>query len=140
MVEARSDWNHYRSFLSVLRNGSLSAAARALKLTQPTIGRHIANLESSLGNVLFLRSRHGLTPTQAALSLLPHAETMAAAADAAMRAASGAPNEPSGTVRLTASEIVGVEVLPPILTAFRASHPTIAIELSLSNLNQDLTR
>ena len=140
MAIAPPDWNHYRSFLSVLRHSSLSAAARALRLTQPTIGRHIAELEASLGNVLFLRSRHGLTPTPAAMALLPHAETMAAAADAAMRATSGAPSEPSGTVRLTASEIVGVEVLPPILTTFRASHPTIAIELSLSNLNQDLTR
>ncbi len=140
MAKAGANWDLYRSFLGVSRHGSLSAAARALGVTQPTLGRHIAELEASLGTVLFVRSQHGLTPTQAALSLLPHAEAMAVAANAAVRASSGAADEPRGTVRLTASEIIGVEVLPPILTAFRGAYPRIDIELSLSNLNQDLLR
>lgn len=133
-------WDLHRSFLSVLREGSLSAAARALDLTQPTLGRHIAELERVLGVPLFVRSQSGLAPTEAALALRPHAEAMAAAAAAMVRAASGAVDEPHGSIRLTASEIIGVEVLPPILSQFREAHPKIVIELALSNTNQDLSR
>ena len=133
-------WDLHRSFLSVLRWGSLSAAARELELTQPTLGRHIAELERALGVPLFVRSQSGLAPTEAALALRPHAEAMAAAAAALVRAASGEADEPQGSIRLTASEIIGVEVLPPILAAFREAHPKIVIELALSNINQDLSR
>jgi len=133
-------WDLYRSFLAVLHHGSLSAAARALDLTQPTLGRHIAELETALGQPLFVRSQAGLAPTRAALDLQPHAEAMAASAAALVRTASGARDEPEGTIRLTTSEIMGVEVLPPILTAFREAHPKIVIELVLSNPNQDLLR
>src|ERR1700761_5249246 len=133
-------WDLHRSFLGVLRFGSLSAAARALGLTQPTLGRHIGALEEALGVTLFARSRHGLSPSRAALALRPHAEAMEAAAAAMARAASGESDDPGGTVRLTASNLVGAEVLPAILTAFREAHPKIAIELVLSNRNQDLSR
>ena len=133
-------WDLYRSFLGVLREGSLSAAARALGLTQPTLGRHIDALEDSLGAKLFARSQHGLTPTPAARELAAHAEAMEASAEAFRRAASGEAAEMGGTVRLTASNLIGAEVLPPILTAFRQDHPNIAIELALSNRNQDLSR
>lgn len=140
MADAPPGWDLYRSFLAVMRDGSLSAAARTLELTQPTLGRHIAELEALLRAPLFVRSQAGLTPTQVALQLRPHAEAMAAAAAALERAASGHVDEPEGSVRLTASEFMGVEVLPPILAAFREAHPKIVIELSLSNLNQDLSR
>jgi DNA-binding transcriptional LysR family regulator len=133
-------WDHYRSFLAVVRRGSLSAAARDLDLTQPTLGRHIAALEKAIGAKLFTRSQTGLKPTQTALELVPHAEAMAASAEALQRTASGEADTARGTVRVTASEIVGVEILPPILAAFRDKHPEITIELSLSNLNQDLLR
>src|SRR6516162_9919119 len=105
-------WELYRSFLAVMREGSLSAAARRLVLTQPTLGRHIAALEHALGLALFTRSPGGLAPTAAALDLLPHAEAMEASAAALRRVASGAATEEGGTVRITASEIVGAEVLP----------------------------
>lgn len=134
------DWNLYRSFLAVLRRGSLSAAARDLSLTQPTLSRHIGELETALGGQLFLRSQAGLLPTEAALKLTSFAESMESAAGALVRAASGAREEAEGVVRLTASEIVGVEVLPPILAAFREAHPKIIIELALSNSNQNLLR
>jgi len=133
-------WDHYRSFLAVVRRGSLSAAARDLDLTQPTLGRHIAALETAIGAKLFTRSQTGLKPTQTALELVPYAEAMAASAEALQRAASGEADTARGTVRVTASEIVGVEILPPMLAGFREKHPHIAIELSLSNLNQDLLR
>jgi DNA-binding transcriptional LysR family regulator len=137
---AITGWDHYRSFLAVARRGSLSAAARELELTQPTLGRHIAALEGSLGTDLFTRSQAGLQPTRAALELMPHAEAMAASAEALQRAASGEAQDARGAVRLTASEVIGVEVLPPMLAGFRQSHPHIDIELALSNLNQDMLR
>jgi len=133
-------WDLYRSFLGVLREGSLSAAARALSLTQPTVGRHIAELEEALGGVIFTRSQSGLVPTQSALNLVPHAQAMAASADALVRAASGEPDEPKGSVRVTASEFVGTLVLPAMLASFREAHPKIAVEIALSNRNQDLLR
>lgn len=133
-------WEMYRSFLAVIREGSLSGAARALGLTQPTIGRHVDALEAALSVSLFTRSQTGLSPTEGALGIVPHAEAMASAAAALERAASGEAEEDRGTVRLTASEIVGTEVLPPILTRFREAHDRIDLELVISNRNQDLLR
>ena len=130
MATAPPGWDLYRSFLAVLRLGSLSAAARTLGLTQPTLGRHIAELESALGQPLFVRSQTGLSPTEAAQSLAPSAEAMEAAAAAFLRTASGGLDDAKGIVRVTASEFVGVEVLPPILTAFRETHLAIDIELA----------
>jgi DNA-binding transcriptional LysR family regulator len=141
MIRHEPAWELYRSFLATMRERSLSGAARALGLTQPTLGRHIDELEQALGGVaLFTRSQLGLVPTDAALDLVPHAEAMAASAAALARAASGAAGAARGTVRLTASEIVGAEVLPPILTEFRERHPGIAVELALSNATEDLLR
>jgi DNA-binding transcriptional LysR family regulator len=111
-----------------------------LGLTQPTLGRHISALEDMLSVKLFARSRLGLAPTQAARNLVSHAEAMEAAAESFLRAASGEESEPRGTVRLTASNIIGAEVLPAILREFRERYPAIAIELVLSNRNQDLLR
>jgi DNA-binding transcriptional LysR family regulator len=136
----QAGWELYRSFLAVHREGSLSGAARALALTQPTIGRHLDTLEQALGTALFVRSRHGLAPTETAEALLPYAETMASAADALVRAASGRKAEARGTVRITASEVVGAEVLPPILAELRAAHPGLVVELVLSNRTEDLLR
>lgn len=135
-----ADWDLYRSFLAVLRAGSLSGAARQTASTQPTIGRHIDALERRLGAPLFTRSRAGLTPTTAAIALQPHAEAMEAAAAALERAAAGARDEESGVVRITASEIMGAEVLPPMLAAVSLAHPRIAIELVLDNRLADLMR
>jgi DNA-binding transcriptional LysR family regulator len=138
MVRPALDWTQIRSFLAVAQTKSLSAAARELDLTQPTLGRHIDALERALGAKLFTRSVHGLTATEAALDLVPHAQTMAATAAALERTASGEAAEERGTVRVTASEIVGAEVLPAILGAFRAAHPSIALELVLSNRTENL--
>ena len=138
MKQIEPGWEHYRTLLAVIREGSLSAAARQLGLTQPTIGRHIDALEDALGLALFTRSQGGLTPTEGALALVPHAEAMANAAEALRRVASGEAEEDRGTVRITASEMVGTEVLPAILARFREKHPRIAIELMLSNRSEDL--
>lgn len=134
------DWNLYRSLLAVLRTGSLSAGARALGLTQPTIARHIETLERSVGLELFVRSQRGLSPTEAAMELKPYAEQLASTASAMLRAASGQGGAVKGRVRISASEIVGTEVLPPILTAVRERHPQLEIELVLSNSVENLLR
>jgi len=134
------DWQWYRSFLAVLDQGSLSAAARALGLTQPTLGRHIDALESALQLKLFTRSFDGFAPTDAAQALKPYAIGLADTASALLRTASGQREGVRGTVRITASEVVSVEVLPPILTALRQDHPELVIELVLSNQMDDLLR
>jgi DNA-binding transcriptional LysR family regulator len=134
------DWGLYCSFLAVLETGSLSAAARMLDLTQPTLARHVDTLEATLGCQLFLRSPHGLAATDAAEALRPHAVTMAATAAALRRTASGIGATPRGVVRITASDVVGIEVLPPILAGLRACHPGIAVELALTDAVEDLLR
>ena len=133
-------WELYRSFLALARHRSLSGAARALGLTQPTLGRHLDQLEAALATPLFVRSPQGLVPTETALSLVPIAEAMASAAEARGRAASARSDEISGAVRITASEVIGAEVLPPILAEFADRHPKIAFELNLSNRTEDLLR
>src|SRR5690606_26315521 len=122
------DWDHYRTFLAILREGSQSAAARALGLTQPTVGRHLDALELAAGKPLFLRSHQGLLPTETALSMRSYAETMAASAAALARAASGDGDSPEGTVRISASEVIGLEVLPPILAELQERYPRLVIE------------
>jgi DNA-binding transcriptional LysR family regulator len=138
MAYAEPDWTLWRSFRAVLRSGSLSAAARGLGLTQPTVGRHVAELESRLGVTLFTRAPDGLRPTPTAIGLGPEADAMAATAASLLRRASGEAEADEGTVRVTASEMVGAEVLPGLLGAIRDAHPGIVVELVLSNLTEDL--
>lgn len=133
-------WELYRSFLSVLKEGSLSGAARALGITQPTVGRHIAALEQALGVALFTRSQVGLNPTEAALGLRTYAETMESTAASLERAATAHGEGVRGAVRVSASEVIGVEVLPPIIGQLRRDHPELKVELVLSNRVQDLLR
>jgi DNA-binding transcriptional LysR family regulator len=137
---ADPSWDLYRTFLAVLREGSLSAAARSLGLTQPTVGRHVDALERLVGFPLFTRSRHGLTPTGTALELRPHLDTLATTAASLLRAAASGGSTMRGTVRVTASEVIGVEVLPPIFAALRRRHPELVLELVLSNDLADLLR
>ena len=138
MAHADISWDLWRSFLTVLSEGNLSRAARGLRLAQPTLGRHIAELERSLGLSLFTRSPRGLVPTDAAFELRPQAQAMAAAAQALVRAASGSATETRGVVRITAPEIIGAEILPAILTRFREKYPAVTIELALTNVTENL--
>jgi len=140
MKRTEPGWELFRTFLAVLQEGSLSGAARALDLTQPTVARHIEALEQALGIELFVRSQRGLAPTEVGFDLQPYVEALAASAAAMLRAASGQRGSVSGTVRVTASEIIGAEVLPPVLTALRDQHPAIEIELGLTNAVENLLR
>jgi DNA-binding transcriptional LysR family regulator len=140
MANLEPGWELYRSFLAVMREGSLSGAARALGMTQPSLGRHMRELESALGAALFARSPQGLLPTELARELVPHAQAMASASAALQRTASAGRGEVSGTVRLTASDVIATEVLPSMLADFRERHPGIVIELAPSNQAADLLR
>jgi DNA-binding transcriptional LysR family regulator len=131
-------WEFYRSFLGVLEEGSLSGAARAMGIAQPTVGRHIAGLEKALGLVLFTRSHAGLLPTEAAAALRAQAEEMASIAAALERTAASQGEGVRGVVRITASEVIGVEVLPPIVAGLRERYPELKVELMLTNRVQDL--
>jgi DNA-binding transcriptional LysR family regulator len=132
-------WDELQAFMAVIEEGSLSAAARRLGLSQPTLRSRIDMLEQSLGTVLFTRSAAGLTPTESARGMIGHLGIMQTASEALVRAASGQQGEVSGTVRVSTSEFIGAIVLPPILARLRASHPTISIELAPSNASVDLT-
>ncbi|WP_296952830.1 LysR family transcriptional regulator [uncultured Massilia sp.] len=134
------EWELYRSLLGVLREGSLSGAARALGVAQPTVGRHVAALEAGLGLALFTRSPSGLLPTEAALALRAHAEAMESTAAALERAAASYGDGVRGVVRVSVSEVMGVEVMPAILARLRARHPALKVELVLTNRVQDLLR
>ncbi|MGB3339220.1 MAG: LysR family transcriptional regulator [Devosia sp.] len=131
-------WDLYRTLDAVLREGSLSGAARSLGLTQPSIARHIDALEEAVGATLFLRTPRGLSPTDAGLELKPYAEMLAATSAALVRTAEGRAGEVRGTVRVSTSEVVGVEYMPQILTRLRQQHPQLAVELVLSNAVDDL--
>ena len=134
-------WELWRTFDAVLREGSLSSAPRTLGIAQPTAGRHIAQLEAALGaGALFTRSARGLRPTETAQALAPHAAGMAAAAAALVRTASAPADAAEGVVRISASEVIGAEVLPPILAALHEAHPRLTLELLLTNASSDLLR
>ena len=135
------DWNLIKAFLAVARTGSLSAAARMLGASQPTLGRHIAELETVTGLVLFRRGRAGYELTESGIALMARAEEVADKATAFSRLALGQTTETvSGTVRIAASEIVSAYVLPRMLERFLHDEPSIEIELVASNQVENLLR
>lgn len=134
------DWRLVRSFLAALDQGSLLGAARVLSASQPTIGRHIAELEAQLGVLLFERTGRGLLPTPTALQLAESARAMDNAANELARNVSGLEPGISGTVRITASQPVACYVLPPILAQMRLALPDIQVELVASNAVSNLLR
>ena len=139
-MKIQYDWNLIRSFLACLDAGSLLGAARHLRLSQPTLGRHIAELESQLGLVLFERTGRGLTPSTNALGLADAARAMEAASFQLARKTTAARAPESGTVRITASQPVACFLLPPLLAQMRLALPGIQIELESSNAESNLLR
>jgi len=139
-MKQRFDWSLIQSFLAALDQGSLLGAAKALNASQPTIGRHIAELESQLGVVLFERTGRGLLPSATALRLAESARAMEAGADQLARSVSGAEAGVSGTVRITASQPVACVLLPPVLARMRQALPAVQVELVASNEVTNLLR
>ncbi len=134
------NWSLVPSFLAALEHGSLLAAARALGSTQPTIGRHIAELEAQLGIVLFERTGRGLLPTEAALRMAQAARAMDADAHQLARGASREQDGITGTVRISASQPVACFVLPPVLAQMRTALAGVQVELVASNQVSNLLR
>lgn len=134
------DWNRARAFLVTAEEGSLSAAARALDMTQPTLGRQVSALEEELGIALFERVGRGLSLTPSGMDLLEHVQAMGQAATRFSLAANGHSQDMEGTVCISASEIHAAYLLPSIVAKLRLSEPGIVIEIVSSNDTSDLLR
>jgi len=137
-LDRTPDWSLIRAFLAVAETGSLSAGARALGISQPTMGRQIAGLENSLGTSLFQRRPRGMALTDAGTELLEPAQAMRAAATRLEIAAAGKSENLAGTVRITASLFMSHHVLPPVFAELRAKLPEISIELVASDTSENL--
>jgi DNA-binding transcriptional LysR family regulator len=134
------DWNQAKAFLATAEEGSLSAAARALRLSQSTLSRQVEALEQELGLVLFERVGKGLTLTPSGLELLSHVRPMGEAANRVSLSAAGQSDAIEGTISIAASEIYAAMVLPPILARLRKLEPRISIRIIASNRASDLQR
>lgn len=134
------DWNRARAFLVTAEEGSLSAASRALTIAQPTLGRQIKALEEELGVVLFERSGRGLDITPSGKELLEHARNMGDAANKLSLVSSSKSESLEGNVAITATEMMAVFILPPLIQKLRKLEPGICIELISSNQASDLIR
>jgi DNA-binding transcriptional LysR family regulator len=134
------DWNLIRSFVAVAEAGSLSGAARQLAASQPTLGRHVAELERALGVTLFRRGRKGYELTEAGAALMERGRAVGEHAAAFSRLALGATERIAGTVRIAASEVVAAYVLPPITARLGIEEPGIEVEIVASNQVENLLR
>jgi DNA-binding transcriptional LysR family regulator len=134
------DWNKARAFLVTAEEGSLSAAARALGMAQPTLGRQVDGLEHELGIVLFERVGRGLTLTPSGLELLEHVRDMGEAAGRVSMTALGQSQALEGTICISASETYAVVLLPPIIAKLRIMEPGIQVEIVVANHASDLRR
>ncbi|MGZ9811867.1 LysR family transcriptional regulator [Pseudoroseicyclus sp. H15] len=134
------DWTRVRAFLVTAEEGSLSAAARALGLAQPTLGRQVDALEEELGVVLFERVGRGLALTPAGHALIDHAREMGQAASRLSMAAYGQNERMEGRVSISASEVYAALLLPPILARLHEAEPRIEIELVATMGTSDLLR
>lgn len=132
------DWNQARAFLATAEEGSLSAAARALGLTQPTLGRQVAAFEEQLDIVLFERVGRSLVLTQSGLELLDHVRTMYEAANRISLTASGQSQSVDGLVRITASDVMSANLLLPAMKQVREIAPLLQIEVVATNDISDL--
>ena len=137
-VSPSLDWSLLPGVLAVADHGSLSAAARQIGISQPTLGRQVRAAEDALGGALFDRHARGLSATKLLRGLLPHLRAMEEAAQALKLQAAGQASAETGTLRLTASHVVSSFLLPPILAQFRAAHPGLTVELVPSDATQNL--
>lgn len=138
--QAPFDWTLVRSFLAVLDAGSLMGAARALGAQQPTLSRHVAELEAQLGTPLFERTGRGMLPTAAALAIADSARQMQAGAEQLARGLRKSREATTGTVRITTSEVAASWLLPPVLARLQQAEPGIQVELVASDRLSNLLR
>lgn len=132
------DWNHLKSFEAVARLGSLAAVSRKTGATQPTLSRHIRDLEDELGIQLFDRTGNGLVLSPEGMELFDHAQDMQKAAASITNTAEGQSENLAGTVRITASQMMARHLLPPILVSLQKEEPDIEIEVVASDRVENL--
>lgn len=133
-------WDLIRSFLTVAREGSLSAAAKNLGVSQPTLSREIQAIETQTKLNLFKRTPQGLILTEAGQALVESASKMSELADAFDRQVSGLSTELKGDIRISANELVGVFLLPAVIAAFKQNHPGVNIEIVITNQASSLNK
>lgn len=138
LVAHKLEWTLVQAFLETAETGSLTAAARTLGLTQPTLGRQVKAAEQMLGVMLFKRAAHGLVLTDAGAAMLEPARAMKIAATRLNLAAAGRAENLSGTVRITASTVVSHYVLPLMMARIRIEEPQIQLELVPTDTSENL--
>lgn len=138
MANADPDWALWRSFAAVVAEGSLSAAARRIGYSQPTLGRHIETLEQQLGVLLFDRTITGLKPTATAVRLYEPVKAAELSLSQAALVAEGSAGQLEGTVRITSSTVTCHYILPPLMRDLRRDFPAIALELVPSDSVENL--
>lgn len=134
------EWDDLRTFLAVARHGSLSAAARALKVTQTTMGRRLEGLHERSGARLLQRTPQGFILTPAGEEVMGAVERMEEEALRVERRITGQDSRLEGLVRVTTVEALGSRVLTPILAQLHARHPDIQVELSAQSRIVSLAR
>jgi DNA-binding transcriptional LysR family regulator len=140
MTSADFDWALVKTLLAALDAGSLMGAARQLQAQQPTLSRHIAELEAQLGVSLFERTGRGVVPTSAGLAIADAARQMQGGAEQLGRTLARSREATAGTVRITTSDVAATWLLPPVLAALQQAEPGIQIELVASNALSNLLR
>ncbi len=134
------DWNHARAFLVTAEEGTLSAAAKALGMTQPTLSRQVAALEAEMGITLFERVAQRLVLTHSGMELLEHARSMSSAAQQFSLTAAGQSQQIEGSVVISVGELDAVFRLPKMVAKLRKEEPGIEIEVVVTNEASDLKR
>lgn len=134
------DWTHLRAFLATAETGSLSAAARQLGLTQPTVGRQVSALEDELQLALFERTSRAMTLTDAGRDLLVDARKMGDAATRIAVIAQGRTQGLEGTIRVTASDMMSAYVLPDTLLKLRDLAPRLRVDVIAANDIRDILK
>ena len=134
------DWNRARAFLVTAEEGSYSAAAKALGMSQPTLGRQVSALEKELGVALFEKVGKGLSLTPSGQELLEHVRQMANAASDFSLAATGQSHSIEGSICISASEAMAAYVLAPLMKKLRLHAPGLQVEIIASNQASDLRK
>tara|TARA_R110002072_G_scaffold273684_1_gene434559 strand:- start:510 stop:1412 length:903 start_codon:yes stop_codon:yes gene_type:complete len=134
------DWNRARAFLVTAEEGSLAAAARALDMTQPTLGRQVAALEKEVGVDLFNRRGRGLELTPNGMKLVEHVRAMGDAASRFSLSATGKSDIIEGSICITTTELLAAFILPPMIQKLRQTEPGIEIEIISKNEESNLNR
>lgn len=123
------EWSDVRIFLAIARTGTLGAAARALRLSHPTVGRRLRALEQATGHTLFQRTADGFIPTEEGNAVIALAEQMEEGALAIERRLAGQEQDLQGTLRISSADWFGAYVLPPIIDDYATAYPGVDIEI-----------